>query len=310
MLISIVIPCYGSEETIYDVVNEIRDTILNKENYDYEIILVNDNSPDNVSKKLNDLAECDYKIKVINLAKNFGQHSALMAGYSYSGGDIVISLDDDGQTPANEVFKLIDKLDEGYDVIFARYESKKHSIFRNFGSYINDIMATILIDKPKNIYLSSYFVAKSFVIEEIIKYDNSYPYISGLVLRTTNKIANVDVNHRNRKVGKSGYNLKGLLKLWINGFTAFSVKPLRISILVGIIFAFFGFVFGTYAIVNKFINSNVPIGWSSIMALLSFIGGIILVVLGIMGEYVGRIYISINNNPQYVIREKINLEGK
>ncbi len=308
MLVSFVIPCYRSEKTISNVIKEIKQSIDRRLGYTYEIILVNDNSPDNLLDILYKLAIDDKNIKIIDLAKNFGQHSALMAGYGHAKGDIVVSLDDDGQTPANEVFKLIDKLNEGYDVVFAKYSSKKHSIFRNFGSKVNDIMARILIDKPKDLYLSSYFVAKDFIMKEIIRYKNSYPYVSGLLLRSSNNIANVNVNHRNREIGDSGYNLKNLIKLWVNGFTAFSVKPLRISILIGIIFAILGFLIGLYTIINKFLNPNVPIGWTSTMATLTLIGGIILVILGMIGEYVGRIYISINNSPQYVIREKINIE--
>jgi len=305
--ISFVIPCYGSESTITNVINEIN-AVVDVSEYKYEIILVNDSSPDEVIKVIKGLALADKKIKVIDLAKNFGQHSALMAGYAHASGDILVSLDDDGQTPANEVFNLIKKLNEGYDVVVARYPDKKHNVLRNIGSYINDVMAQVLIGKPKDLYLSSFFVVKRFVINEMLNYKNSYPYIAGLLLRTTNKIANVDVTHRDRSNGKSGYTFSKLLSLWINGFTAFSVKPLRISISFGIIFAVIGFIVGIYTVINKFLNPSVPLGWSSTTALLSFLGGIILIVLGMVGEYVGRIYISINNSPQYVIRESLNLD--
>ena len=306
MILSFVIPCYGSEKTITNVINEIN-LVVSASEHNYEIVLVNDSSPDGVIEVIKKLALVNKKIKVLDLARNFGQHSALMAGYAHTSGDIIISLDDDGQIPVNEVFNLITKLDEGYDVVIARYLDKKHNVFRNLGSYINDIMAQVLIGKPKDLYLSSFFVAKRFVINEMINYKNSYPYISGLLLRTTNKIANVDVTHRARGIGKSGYTFGKLLSLWINGFTAFSVKPLRISISLGAIFAVIGFVVGIYTVINKFLNPNVPLGWSSTTALLSFLGGIILIVLGMIGEYVGRIYISINNSPQYVIREKFNI---
>ncbi len=306
MILSFIIPCYGSEKTITNVINEIN-LVVSASEHNYEIILVNDSSPDGVIEVIKKLALVNKKIKVLDLARNFGQHSALMAGYAHTSGDIIISLDDDGQIPVNEVFNLITKLDEGYDVVIARYLDKKHNVFRNLGSYINDIMAQVLIGKPKDLYLSSFFVAKRFVINEMINYKNSYPYISGLLLRTTNKIANVDVTHRARGIGKSGYTFGKLLSLWINGFTAFSVKPLRISISLGAIFAVIGFVVGIYTVINKFLNPNVPLGWSSTTALLSFLGGIILIVLGMIGEYVGRIYISINNSPQYVIREKFNI---
>ena len=306
MILSFIIPCYGSEKTITNVINEIN-LVVSASEHNYEIVLVNDSSPDGVIEVIKKLALVNKKIKVLDLARNFGQHSALMAGYAHTSGDIIISLDDDGQIPVNEVFNLITKLDEGYDVVIARYLDKKHNVFRNLGSYINDIMAQVLIGKPKDLYLSSFFVAKRFVINEMINYKNSYPYISGLLLRTTNKIANVDVTHRARGIGKSGYTFGKLLSLWINGFTAFSVKPLRISISLGAIIAVIGFVVGIYTVINKFLNPNVPLGWSSTTALLSFLGGIILIVLGMIGEYVGRIYISINNSPQYVIREKFNI---
>ncbi len=307
MMLSFVIPCYGSEGTITNVINEIS-SVVGASEHNYEIILVNDSSPDKVIKVIKELALVDKKIKAVDLAKNFGQHSALMAGYAHASGDIIISLDDDGQTPANEVFNLIKKLDEGYDVVIARYADKKHNIFRNIGSHINDVMAQLLLGKPKNLYLSSFTVVKRFVINEMLNYKNSYPYIAGLLLRTTNKIANVDVIHRDRSNGKSGYTFSKLLSLWINGFTAFSVKPLRISISFGIIFAVIGFIVGIYTVINKFLNPSVPLGWSSTTALLSFLGGIILIVLGMVGEYIGRIYISINNSPQYVIRELLNLD--
>ena len=307
MLISFVIPCYGSERTIAGVIDEIQSVVDNSD-YEYEIIVVNDSSPDNVLNIIRKLSLADRKIKVIDLAKNFGQHSALMAGYAHTTGDLIVSLDDDGQIPVDEVFKLINKLDEGYDAVVARYPEKKHNFLRNMGSHINDIMAHVLIGKPRNLYLSSYFILKRFILNEMLNYKNSYPYIAGLLLRSTNKIGNVDVNHRERSTGKSGYTFSKLLALWINGFTAFSVKPLRISITFGLVFAIIGFIIGLYTIINKFINPEVPIGWSSTTALLSMLGGIILIVLGMVGEYVGRIYISINNSPQYVIRKIYNFD--
>lgn len=316
MLISFVIPCYGSEHTIENVVKEIKDTVQSKndelgiQKYDYEIILVNDNSPDNVINKLIDIVKADTKVKAIDLSRNFGQHAALMAGYAEANGSVIVSLDDDGQTPASEVFSMINKLDGGYDVVYAKYEKKKHSLFRNLGSYINDKMMMFTLDKPKDLFLSSYFVAKAFVIKEILKYKNPYPYLGGLILRTTNKVGNVKVNHRDRQLGESGYDFRKLIALWINGFTAFSIKPLRVSILVGYSFVVLGFGIGIYTIINKMINDNVLIGWSSLMAMVTFTSGVILIMLGMIGEYVGRIYISLNNSPQYVVREKIYLEEK
>lgn len=301
--LSFVIPCYNSSLSIEAVVDEIVNTMNSKQGYEYEIILINDNSSDNTLNVIRNCISNNNKIIAIDLAKNFGQHCAIMAGYSIAKGDLIITLDDDGQTPANEVFKLIDDINKGNDIVFAKYRTKKHSIFRNFGSFINDFMARKLINKPKNLYLSSYFVAKKFVIDELRKYKNAYPYISGLLLRTSNKISNVEVNHRDRDFGKSGYTFKKLLSLWMNGFTAFSIKPLRIASIIGAVIAGSGFIYGVWIIIKKFINQAVPMGYSSTMAALLFIGGVIMLMLGMIGEYIGRIYISINNAPQYVIRD-------
>ena len=303
--LSFVIPCYKSAATISGVVDEIIQSMNSLENYEYEIILVNDCSPDETYTVIKGIASSMSNVTAINLAKNFGQHAALMAGLRESKGEYVVCLDDDGQTPAGEVYKLIDKLNEGYDVVYAMYENKRHSRFRNIGSSLNSKMADWLLDKPKDIYLSSYFIARKYVIDEITQYVNPYPYVSGLVLRTTNNIGCVAINHRDRQLGKSGYNLKKLISLWINGFTAFSVKPLRIATIVGTCFAFMGFAYTIYALINKINNPDAPMGWTSTIILLLIIGGVLLIELGLIGEYVGRTYISINNHPQYVIKEKI-----
>ena len=304
MKISFVIPCYRSEHTIGEVVSQIQDTINGT--YEYEIILVNDCSPDGTFCKIERLCKNNDNIIGINLAKNFGQHSALMAGFHYVSGDIIVCLDDDGQTPPSEVHKLLERLEnEETDVVYAKYVNKKHSAFRNLGSWINAKMAEYMIGKPKNLYVSSYFAAKRFVIDEVIGYKNPYPYVIGLILRTTKNIANVTVDHREREEGASGYTLKKLLELWFNGFTAFSVKPLRIATLIGMFFAAAGFLYLIYTIMNRIVNPNVPIGWSSMMSVLLVVGGCILFMLGLIGEYIGRIYISLNNSPQYVIKKVV-----
>lgn len=303
--VSFIIPCYVSGKVIHLTVKEIIDTMTKNIDYDYEIILINDFSPDNTFEVIRELCNKSDKIIGINLAKNFGQHSAIMAGFHYVTGDIIVCLDDDGQTPANEVFKLISKIEEGYDVVYASYNEKKHSLFRNFGSKINFKMTEYLLDKPKDLYISSYFASRKFVIEYIKEYTHSYPYIIGLVLRVTKNITNVNVNHRNREVGQSGYNMKKLVSLWVNGFTAFSVKPLRIATLLGILIGIIGFCTTIWTILNKLYNPSVPLGWSSTMAVSLVLGGLILFVLGIIGEYIGRIYICINNSPQYVIKEVV-----
>lgn len=307
--VSFVIPCYASEKTLPAVIAEIDGKMKElADRYVYEIVLVNDFSPDGTLAVIRKLCEEKNYIKAISFAKNFGQHSALMAGLRHATGDYVVCLDDDGQTPANEVDKLLQKLEEGFDAVYASYENKKHSAFRNLGSKANEMMTRVMLDKPASLYISSYFAVRSFVVDEMIRYENSYPYVIGLVLRSTKNITNVPVKHRQREEGRSGYTLKKLLALWFNGFTAFSVKPIRIATLFGGSFAFLGILYGIYTIIKRFVNPNVPIGFSSTMAAIVFFGGMQMMLLGLIGEYIGRIYISMNNAPQYVIRERINMD--
>lgn len=306
--LSFVIPCYNSERTISKVIDDIVNTVSEKN--PYEIICVNDCSADNVYSVLKELAHGNKHLKVVNLARNFGQHSALMAGYNYVTGDIVICLDDDGQTNPKDCYTLIGALNDEIDIAIAKYPSKKESPFRLFGSWTAKKMGQWLCAIPKNIELNSYFACKRFVIDEVIKYDNAYPYIAGLLLRVTKKVTNVTVPHHNRAFGKSGYTFKKLLNLWMNGFTAFSVKPLRISSFIGAFLAGLGFLYLIFLFIKKIINPDVPMGYSSLMCTVLFVGGMLMLMLGCIGEYVGRIYICLNKSPQYVVRNTVNVEDE
>ena len=303
--VSFVIPCYRSALTIGKVVKEIQDTMQSLAQYTYEIILVNDCSPDETFDVITALCKENENICGVDLAKNFGQHGALMAGFHQVTGDILVCLDDDGQTPADEVGKLLAEIENGQDVVYASYDHKKHSLFRNFGSWMNEKMAQFLLGKPKELFVSSYFAARRFIVDEMLRYENAYPYVIGLVLRTTKRISNVPVQHREREIGTSGYTLGKLLGLWFNGFTAFSTKPLRIATISGSVFAVLGFAYGIYTIIKKFVNPAVPMGFSSIMAAILFIGGMLMIMLGLIGEYIGRMYICMNSAPQFVVRDLI-----
>ncbi|MDD2970543.1 MAG: glycosyltransferase family 2 protein [Lachnospiraceae bacterium] len=305
-LVSFVIPCYRSELTIEKVVDEVRNTMKTMQEYEYEVILVNDASPDDTFQVIRKICETDNNIKGINLARNFGQHAALMAGFHWCRGDIVVCLDDDGQTPADEVGKLLEKIEAGADAVYAKYLHKQHSLFRNMGSKTNELMTRYMLGKPKELYISSYFAVRRFVVDEMIRYENSYPYVIGLVLRATKNIENVVVQHREREIGNSGYTLGKLMGLWFNGFTAFSIKPLRMATVAGCLCATVGFAYGIYTIIKRMMNPLVPAGFSSTMAAMMFIGGMLMIMLGLIGEYIGRIYICMNNAPQYVIRETVN----
>lgn len=307
--LSFVIPCYYSETTIGTVVKKIIDTVKKNGRYDYEIICVNDGSKDGTYAVLRELA-VNARIKVVDLARNFGQHSALMAGFHYVTGDIVVCLDDDGQNPPEEMFKLIDKLEEGYDLVSAKYAKDKRSFIRRIGSKISFAMSHYLINMPDGIELNSYYVMKRFVVDEIIKYHNPYPFVHGLALRVTRNIANVEIRHEERMAGTSGYNLHGLIRLWLNGFTAFSEKPLRLASVSGVVCASAGMIYAVIIIIRRLLGNITGVGYASMMAALLFFCGIIMLFLGLIGEYIGRMYICINNAPQYAIRETKNLEKK
>ncbi|WP_242877606.1 glycosyltransferase family 2 protein [Eisenbergiella tayi] len=308
-LVSIVIPCYRSAEMIGGVVADInREMEKLQEKYRWEIILVNDCSPDNTFDVIREICREYTNICGINLARNFGQHAALMAGFHQVKGDILVCMDDDGQTPAFAIKDLLQGLEEGSDVVYAKYEHKHHNAFRNFGSRVNDLMLKFMLGKPADLYVSSFFAARRFIVDEMLRYQNAYPYVIGLVLRATRNIKNVTVEHQDRKAGESGYTLSKLLGLWFNGFTAFSEKPLRVATIIGTGCAFLGFLYGLYTIIKKLVNPMVPIGFSSLMSALMFIGGMLMLMVGLVGEYIGRMYICMNNAPQYVVREIVGEE--
>lgn len=307
MKLSFVIPCYNSEKSIEDIVDRIARTMETRPHYTYEIICVNDCSKDGTYIVLKELAGLK-KIKAIDLSRNFGQHGALMAGFHYVTGDIIVCLDDDGQNAPEEMFKLIDKLGEGYDLVSAKYEKDKRSLVRRIGSRISFMMSQKLIGMPKDIELNSYYVFRRYVLDEVLKYDNPYPFVHGLMLRVTRNIANVPIERHNRESGQSGYSLKKLLGLWMNGFIGFSELPLRMVSVCGIFFSILGFVAGVFVVIRRLMNPNMPMGYSSILAVLLFLFGLIMLFMGLLGEYVGRIYISLNNAPQFVVREELNVD--
>lgn len=309
-LISFVIPCYRSENTIEMVIDEIRNTVREREGYDYEIVAVNDCSPDHVYDVLAKLAKEDSKVKVINFAKNMGKHAAVIAGYSVVSGQYVVNLDDDYQSPVNELWKLMELVEsDECDCATAEYFVKRESLVKRIGSNINLKMSEIMLEKPKGLRMENFSVIKAFVAKEIINYKNPYPYLEGLTFRVTNRIKSVKMEQRDRGDDNvSGFTLRKSISLILNGLTAFSVKPLRIASLCGVIFAGLGFGYGVYTIIRKLIHPEILLGYSSLLSVLLFSSGLIMVMLGLIGEYIGRIYICINDSPQYVIRNTINLE--
>ena len=302
-LLSFVIPCYRSANTIGKVVEELSATVaVRADEYDHEIILVNDGSPDNVAEVIRDLCKAYPAIVFVDLSRNFGQHSALMAGFHHVSGDIIICLDDDGQTPANECFKLIDKVAEGYDLVFAEYPKRRQSWFRNLGSRFNTFCNHFFYNQPKELTANSYYACQRFVVDTALQYPNPFPYVTGLLFQSVSRYCNVPVTHRARMEGQSGYTLKKLITLWFNGVTAFSIKPLRLASYLGWIIAAAGFLFALVTIIRKLFDPAMQAGWASTISIMLLLGGVVIALMGVIGEYIGRIYLSINRYPQFVVR--------
>ncbi|MBI5674625.1 MAG: glycosyltransferase family 2 protein [Nitrospirae bacterium] len=301
--LSILIPVYNSEKTIGRLVENIVSDLSPL--FKLEIVLVNDNSLDNSEEICISLFEkFKENVKFYSLSKNVGEHSAVMAGLNKVTGDYVVIMDDDFQNPISEVVKLVNEAIEGrHDVVYSLYEKKRHSLFRNFGSWFNDKVANIMLKKPKDLYLSSFKVLNRFLVNEIIKYKSPFPYIDGIILQITNKIGKVRVEHSVREEGRSGYTIKKLISLWLNMFTNFSILPLRLSIILGFLFALVGLFLGIYTVIEKIMNPALPVGFASRFVGISVFAGIQLIILGMLGEYVGRIFLAINKKPQYTIRK-------
>lgn len=305
MKLSVVIPCYRSEKTIEPVVAELRGVLAKLPDWTYEIILVSDASPDRVFEVITKLHDADPDhIAGIELARNFGQNSALMAGYHAASGDVIFSMDDDGQAPVESLPEMLDALKTA-DVAYGSYEHKKHSLFRNLGSRFNDRVMCLALGKPRNLQITSFMAARRFIIDEMLRADNPYPILDGLVLRSTRNIVNVPVAHRARAAGESGYTLWKLFNLWLNGVIAFSLFPLRLATLCGFICAALGGLYGVWTVVQHLIDPSVPQGYSSIMAVMLFVGGLLMLMLGVIGEYVGRACLWSSRCPQFVVRQKL-----
>ena len=303
---SIVIPVYNGALSIGRLVDELIARISPV--FNIEIVLVNDCSPDNSEEVCIGITKKHPEfVSFYSLAMNVGEHNTVMAGLNKATGDYAVIIDDDFQNPVSEVIKLIDyMINSNYDVVYTFYEEKKHSIFRNLGSQFNDKVANVMLKKPKDLYMSSFKIINRFLINEVIKYDLPYPYLDGLILRRTSNIGKIKVSHTARQIGKSNYTLRKLISLWMNMFTNFSILPLRISIVLGFIFSFIGFLISIDAIIEKIINPHLPQGYTFIVIIISFYAGIQLIAIGMVGEYLGRLFMAHNKKPQYSIRKSFN----
>ena len=304
MLYSIVIPCYKSSKTIRKVVEMTMQEMDRLDRREYEFVLVDDCSPDDgeTMAALMGLVRDYACVKVVELAKNAGQHNAVMAGLNEGSGDVFIAMDDDMQTHPSQLGKLLDEFDKGYDIVYGYYEHKEHSKFRNFGSYVNYMTVRILLKKPKDLKTSSFWVIRKFVRDYAVEYKSAYTHLQGLFLRTTRNISSVPIQHFKREVGTSNYTLKKLIKLWSN-ILGFSIVPLQMATYTGFFFSLIGILAAIGVIVLKFVRPATYIGWPSMMATICFFSGLNLMFMGIIGEYVGRIFLGMSKNPQYVVRQ-------
>lgn len=300
--VSIVIPVYNAEESIANLAEELIAELCQE--YTLEIVLVNDRSKDASEPICIGLfRKYPAIIRFFSLAKNVGEHNAVMAGLNHISGDYAVIMDDDFQNPIREVKKLIDyAVQSEYDVVYTYYEKKEHSLFRNLGSLFNDRVANVMLGKPKDLYLSSFKIIRKSLVDEIIKYDLPFPYIDGLVLRSTENIGKFKVKHDARKVGKSGYTLSKLVSLWLNMFINFSILPLRLATYMGFAFAGLGFLLGLLAILERLLNPDLPQGYTFLFVFIALISGVQLISVGILGEYIGRFFLSHNKQPQYIIK--------
>ena len=304
MLYSIVIPCYKSSKTIRKVVEMTMQEMDRLNRREYEFVLVDDCSPDDgeTMAALMGLVRDYACVKVVELAKNAGQHNAVMAGLNEGSGDVFIAMDDDMQTHPSQLGILLSEFDKGYDIVYGYYEHKEHSKFRNFGSYVNYMTVRILLKKPKDLKTSSFWVIRKFVRDYAVEYKSAYTHLQGLFLRTTRNISSVPIQHFKREVGTSNYTFKKLIKLWSN-ILGFSIVPLQMATYTGFVFSVIGILAAIGVIILKFVRPATYIGWPSMMATICFFSGLNLMFMGIIGEYVGRIFLGMSKNPQYVVRQ-------
>jgi undecaprenyl-phosphate 4-deoxy-4-formamido-L-arabinose transferase len=300
--LSLIIPVFNSENSLAKLIESIVNS-LSKTSFSYEIVCINDGSIDRSYQVLQELALITPSLRAINLTKNFGQDNAIMAGLNNCYGDNIVIMDDDLQHHPNDISLLIDGLNPDFDVCYGLYAKRKGGILKSLASKFNNFSASIILKKPRKLYLSPFKAFKSNIKDEIIKYKSPYPYVDGLILRITANINQVIVNHHTREVGESGYTFTKSLKIWLNLSTSFSIMPLRISTIIGFISSLSSFILAIYFYVEYLIGMPAPTGWQSTILIILFLGGIQLMTLGVIGEYLGRLYLSQSNLPQFAIRE-------
>lgn len=309
MLVSIVIPCYNSENSIIKVVKLAIEEFEKMKDYECEFVLVNDYSRDHTWQSIQKLAEEYPNVKGVNFAKNFGQHSALMAGLHYAGGDFIVGMDDDMQNHPSQIPLFLDKIQEGYDIVFGVFRQRQFSAVKNITGSISRFLLWHLLDRPRDIQMSSFWCCRRYVRDEVVKYDGYNAFLQVLFFRTTHNIANIEIEHYAREEGTSNYNFRKGLNHFLSCLN-FTVIPLRVATFFGTLFSAAGFIGAVVVLIRKLVNPSVAIGWSSLMCAMLVLFGITFLILGIVGEYLGKLMLNINKTPQYVVRETANISQK
>ena len=302
--LSFVIPLYNSAATIAALVEEIEALEITG---GHEIVLVNDGSSDATTEVCRGLlGAARIPITLVEHARNFGEHNAVLTGWRHARGTHVVNLDDDGQNPPAEAVRLWrHALDAGLDVVFGHYEVKRHSLWRNAGSWFTNRMTDWALDKPPGFYLSSFRCVSAFVTGQVAAYAGPYPYLDGLLLQVTQRIGSITVEHKARTAGESGYTFRRLVRLWLSAWLNFSVLPLRVTTIVGFVTATAGLIAFAAVVWLWFLNRGPAYGWGWVMAAVLVFSGTQLVMLGLIGEYLGRLFLTINQRPQAVVRDVI-----
>ncbi len=304
MLISVVIPVYNGARTIGPLVERLLAALTGSP---LQIVLVDDGSVDASDEVCRALSGRHAgMVTYVKLGRNFGEHNAVMAGLWHARGDYAVIMDDDFQNPPEEVGRLIDHARRhGYDIVYTHSPVKHHHWLRNLSSRLNDRVANFMLNKPRHLYLSSFKCLSRFLVGQILKYRGPYPYIDGLALRCTRNIGIIEVRHAPRREGRSNYTPRKLLRLWLNMFVNFSVMPLRVSTVVGLASSVLGLALGVEVLVERLVRPGVPVGWASVLVPIVLFSGVQLVMLGLLGEYLGRLFLTENQTPQFVVREVV-----
>ncbi|HVX11595.1 MAG TPA: glycosyltransferase family 2 protein [Pirellulales bacterium] len=300
--LSVVVPVYASAGTLPALVSRLR-SFLDQLGRTYEMVFVDDASPDDSWRVLTDLQEANGGlITAVQLMRNFGQHNALMCGFRHCRGAYIVTLDDDLQNPPEEIGKLLQTIEaRGLDVVYGRFQSKRHALARNVGSYLVNLFFRTVFRTP--ITVSCFRIMRREVLENILSYNLNFTYIDGLLAWNTQRIGEVDVEHAPREHGRSGYSPTKLVVLALNLFTNFSVLPLQVASGVGFLAATGGFAMGIYYLVQYWLSNIVVPGYASTIVAVFVLGGLQLLSLGLLGEYVGRLHLNVNRKPQYTVRQ-------